>query len=77
MKHLCSTFHVSNDMAWSQMKLIAVANGFTLMDQNRYGAILSSLQGFDQHQHVAIEEEETWMEQNNIYTKSSQLSNYF
>ena len=48
------------------MKLIAAANDFTLMDQNRYGAILSSLRGFDQHQHVAIEEEETWMEQNNI-----------
>ena len=43
MKHLCSTFHVSNNVAWSQMKLIAVANGFSLLDQNRYGAIISSL----------------------------------
>ena len=38
------------------MKQIAAANGFTLMDQNRYGAILSSLSGFDQHQCVAIED---------------------
>ena len=43
MKHYCSSFCVSNNVAWSQMKLIAVANGFTLMNQNRYGAILSSL----------------------------------
>ena len=36
------------------------------MNQNRYGAILSSLQGFDQHKCVVIEEEETWTEQKNI-----------
>ena len=54
MKHLHSTFHVSNNVAWSQMKLIVAGNGFMLMDQNRYGAILCSLQGFDQHQHVAM-----------------------
>ena len=62
-KHLCSTFCVSNNMAWSQMKPFVAANGFMLMDQNRYGAILSSLRGFNQHQCVAIEQEETWMEQ--------------
>ena len=47
------------------------------MDQNRFGAISSSLQGFDQHQCVAIEEEETWMEQNNILCQIHPIEQLF
>ena len=75
MKHLCSTFCVSNNVAWSQIKLIAVANGFTLMNQNRYGAILSSLQGFDQIHVLLLKKRKHGQNKIIFYTKSTQLSN--
>ena len=44
---LQSTYLLSTDLAFEQMKDVAMRDGFMLMDKNRYNQILSSLRGFE------------------------------
>ena len=63
---LQSTYLLSTDLAFKQMKDVAMRDGFMLMDKNRYNQILSSLRGFEVTKREAQDDENVWLQQGNV-----------
>ena len=63
---LQSTYLLSTNLAFMQMKDVAMRDGFMLMDKNRYNKILSSFCGFEVTKREAQDDKNVLMQQGNV-----------